>query len=70
MDALSHELEEFSRTDELSGEEQMSEADQALAQSLEAGEKTPSQDGEEYGISNTAISLLEVRVTHQSVYGV
>ena len=29
-----------------------------------------SQDGEEYGISNTAISLLEVRVTHQSVYGV
>jgi len=29
-----------------------------------------SQDGEEYGISNTAISLLEVRVTHQSKFGV
>ena len=27
-------------------------------------------DGEEYGISNTGISLLEVRVTHQSKFGV
>lgn len=29
-----------------------------------------SLDGEEYGISNTGISLLEVRVSHQSQYGV
>jgi len=27
-------------------------------------------DGEEYGISNTGISLLEVRVSHQSQFGV
>jgi hypothetical protein len=27
-------------------------------------------DGEEYGISQTGISLIEVRVTHQSIYGV
>lgn len=27
-------------------------------------------DGEEYGISNTGVSLLEVRVTHQSQFGV
>jgi len=27
-------------------------------------------DGEEYGINNTGISLLEVRVSHQSLYGV
>lgn len=29
-----------------------------------------SLDGEEYGISNAGISLLEVRVSHQSQYGV
>ena len=29
-----------------------------------------SLDGEEYGISNTGISLLEVRVSHQSQFGV
>ena len=28
------------------------------------------QDGEEYGISQCGISLLEVRVSHQSLYGV
>ncbi len=27
-------------------------------------------DGEEYGISQAGIALLEVRVTHQSIYGV
>lgn len=29
-----------------------------------------SQDGEEYGISQCGISLLEIRITHQSQYGV
>jgi len=39
LDALSHELEEFERTDQLRGEGQMSEVDHALAESLEEGEE-------------------------------
>ena len=46
LDALSHELEEFARTDEMRAEGEMSELDQALARSLEEGEKMSSQDGE------------------------
>ena len=39
LDALSHELEEFARTDALKAEGGMSEVEQALAQSLEEGEE-------------------------------
>ncbi len=39
LDALSHELEEFARSDELTAEGKMSEIDQALAESLEAAEE-------------------------------
>lgn len=38
LDAMSHELEEFERTDQLKGEGKMSEADRAIAESLEEGE--------------------------------
>ena len=46
LDALSHELEEFARTDELQAEGGMSEVDEALAQSLERGEEMFSDDGD------------------------
>jgi simple sugar transport system ATP-binding protein len=46
LDALSHELEEFARTDELQAEGGMSAVDEALAQSLEKGEEMFSDDGD------------------------
>lgn len=39
LDALSHELEEFARTDATTAEDGLSEVDHALAQSLEQGEE-------------------------------
>jgi simple sugar transport system ATP-binding protein len=45
LDALSHELAEFARTDEMAAEGQLSEIDQALAESLEAGEELFDSDG-------------------------
>ena len=47
LDALSHELEEFARTDELQAEGQMSELDHALAQSLEESEEMFSSEENE-----------------------
>lgn len=46
LDALSHELDEFERTDQLSGASNLSEVDHALAQSLEEGEEMFSRGGE------------------------
>lgn len=45
LDALTHELQEFERTDQLRGEGEMSEVDHRLAQSLEEGEDTSPQRG-------------------------
>jgi simple sugar transport system ATP-binding protein len=46
LDALSHELGEFEREDQLKGEGKMSEVNHALAQSLEEGEEMFSRGGE------------------------
>ncbi|MCB0195859.1 MAG: sugar ABC transporter ATP-binding protein [Anaerolineae bacterium] len=48
LDALSHELQEFERTDKLQGEGMMSEVDHALAKSLEESEHLfdPKKDNE------------------------
>jgi simple sugar transport system ATP-binding protein len=45
LDALTHELQEFERTDQLRGEDEMSEVDHRLAQSLEEGEDVLPQQG-------------------------
>jgi hypothetical protein len=45
LDALSHELAEFARTDAMAAEGQFSEIEHALAESLEAGEELFDSDG-------------------------
>jgi simple sugar transport system ATP-binding protein len=47
LDALSHELEEFARTDALAEEGNLSEAEQQLAASLEESEEMFEHDGDE-----------------------
>ncbi len=47
LDALSHELEEFARTDALAEEGKLSEAEQQLAASLEESEEMFEHDGDE-----------------------
>jgi simple sugar transport system ATP-binding protein len=47
LDALSHELAEFARTDALTGGEEMGEADRQLAQALEKSDEVFSQGLEE-----------------------
>jgi simple sugar transport system ATP-binding protein len=47
LDALSHELAEFARTDALHEEGQMTEVDQQLAHALEQAEELPAQKGDE-----------------------
>jgi simple sugar transport system ATP-binding protein len=47
LDALSHELEEFARTDAMAEEGELSEAEQQLAASLEESEEMFERDGDE-----------------------
>lgn len=47
LDALTHELEEFERTDELRGESKMDEVGHALAESLATGKSTDTQKGDD-----------------------